>query len=553
MTQQNDKLVVRSHVARDLLQTATQFKNDRSVVWEYVVNGLQYVDPGVNPKVNVLIEHGKKRISIADNGRGMDWAGLQNFFVMHGENQDRLGGRSGRGKFGTGKSAAFGIGSILRITSFCGGKESAVELHRTEVEAMTSGEVIPVRILHRNIDTEKANGTVITIEEIHLRSIDQKGIASYIERHLKRWPKGVSVFVNGRECEVIDPPISFERRFAPDDGLGRVLGSVELVVRVSKVALDQDERGIAIYSKGVWHETTLAGHEGRELTQYLFGEIDVPLLDDDQSPIAPFDASRSMRLNPSNDTVSSLYAFVSHGIEAVRKELLELDRRRRADEESRRLDEQANEIARVINDDFDGFRGKLVKVHGKGVGRFDIGRTLPTKDPAGVEALPGTDIPAEVDSPSGAPGASGGTSGGGDIPRLLAPTVKQSPDGDNIGQAASERTSKKRSTGGFGVRFDHMGSELNRAKYVSDERTIYLNLDHPQFATALRGSSIDDISFRRLAYEVAFSEYSLALALELAQREGYYSDPTDPIVEILETINRLARKAAFLYSNDRNT
>lgn len=49
----------------------------------------------------------QKRITIEDNGRGMDWAGLGNFFVMHGENVDREAGRPGRGRFGTGKSAAF--------------------------------------------------------------------------------------------------------------------------------------------------------------------------------------------------------------------------------------------------------------------------------------------------------------------------------------------------------------------------------------------------------------------------------------------------------------
>ena len=42
-----------------------------------------------------------------------------------------------------------------------------------------------------------------------------------------------------------------------------------------------------------------------------------------------------------------------------------------------------------------------------------------------------------------------------------------------------------------------------------------------------------------LAYEVAFSEYALSLALELAQRDEYM-DITDPIVDIGETINRVA-------------
>ena len=81
-----------------------------------------------------------------------------------------------------------------------------------------------------------------------------------------------------------------------------MLGDVELVIKVSKAPLEQDLRGISIFSNGVWHETTFAGSENKEMAHYIFGEIEVPKLDDDKSPIAPFDVSRSMRLNPENET-----------------------------------------------------------------------------------------------------------------------------------------------------------------------------------------------------------------------------------------------------------
>ena len=43
-----DEIYVKSHVARDLLQSAGLFKTDKLVVWEYVSNGLQYANPGTN-------------------------------------------------------------------------------------------------------------------------------------------------------------------------------------------------------------------------------------------------------------------------------------------------------------------------------------------------------------------------------------------------------------------------------------------------------------------------------------------------------------------------
>src|SRR6267143_4610652 len=134
MSAATDEIYVKSHVARDLLQSAGLFKTDKLVVWEYVSNGLQYVNPGKNSVVIVTLDSKDKRIAITDNGRGMDWAGLQNFFVMHGENIDRKEGRPGRGRFGTGKSAAFGIADVMRITSVHNKKRSKLELKRAEIE-----------------------------------------------------------------------------------------------------------------------------------------------------------------------------------------------------------------------------------------------------------------------------------------------------------------------------------------------------------------------------------------------------------------------------------
>jgi hypothetical protein len=50
-----------------------------------------------------------------------------------------------------------------------------------------------------------------------------------------------------------------------------------------------------------------------------------------------------------------------------------------------------------------------------------------------------------------------------------------------------------------------------------------------------------------LAYEVAFSEYAIAIA-QLKIKSGDCFDLTDPIVEIREALNRITRKAASLYA-----
>jgi hypothetical protein len=541
-----DQIYVKSHVARDLLQSAGLFKTDKLVVWEYVSNGLQYENRGTNPVVRVQLDSKNKKIVITDNGRGMDWAGLQNFFVMHGENIDRKEGRPGRGRFGTGKSAAFGIASLLRITTVQNRKRSTVELSRSDIETMTSEDPIPVHRIEKEIATHQPNGTIVEIEGVHLRSLDQSGIIQYIERHLAHWPKNATVYVNNHECEFQEPPIKEEKRFRTEGEEKDVLGDVELVIKVSKAPIEHDLRGISIFANGVWHETTLAGSENKEMAQYIFGEIEVPKLDDDKSPIAPFDVSRSMRLNPENEIVRALNAFIGQKVEEVRRTLAEEDRKRRSEEEMKRLTKQAAEIARVINEDFDAFRQQVAKVRAKTSGGIDAYRLGSNGAQDNGDILFGNQLPAEVVCPP-----VHGERVVGPPPAPPRPAVVTSADAsaEKLGRPAGAGAGRK-PQGGFRVEFKPMGEESHRALYEKEDRTIYINLEHPQLVAAIGAGNTDDPVFRRLAYEVAFSEYAIALASELESR-GHYIDPSDPIVDIRLTLNRLARKAALLYSEQR--
>jgi len=547
------KLVVKSHVARDLIQSAGLFKSDKLVVWEYVSNGLQYVGAGTNPVVKVSLDSRKKRISIQDNGRGMDWNGLQNFFVMHGENIDRKEGRPGRGRFGTGKSAAFGIAEVMRITTVRNGKRSQVELKRSSIESMSSEDPIPVEVHESEKSVSAPSGTLIEIEGVHLRSLDQAGIIHYIERHLARWPKNATVFVNNHECEFNEPPVASEHRFTPEGEAFEKLGDVELVIKVSKSFLEDDLRGVSVFSNGVWHETTLGGSEGREMSQYIFGEIDVPALDDDKSPVAPFDVSRSMQLNPENEIVRALHAFVGSRVEEVRRALLDADKKRKTEEDTKKLAEQASEIARIINEDFEAFRQRVAKIRAKTRGGPNLSQDEQGGDDLGDDLIFGSDIPAIITAPKGSPGINGPPNDI-DVPPTpepemppFNPSVEPAENAEFKGQPASGTNTRRRPSGGFRVEFKDMGEVSERARYIEAEQAIHINLEHPQIAAAKGNFSVEDPSFKRLAYEVAFSEYAIAIA-QLKIKSGDCFDLTDPIVEIREALNRITRKAASLYA-----
>ena len=257
----------------------------------------------------------------------------------------------------------------------------------------------------------EANGTIVEIEQIHLRSLDQPGCIRYIE-DIAKWPKNCTVFVNSHECEYSEPPIREQRRFRPTGTARELLGDVELVVKIAKAPVDEDLRGVAIFSNGVWHESTLAGAEGKEMSNYIIGEIDVPRLDDDNSPISPFDLSRSMRLNPSNELVGTIYAFIGQSVEQVRRQMVDSERQRRQGEEARRLADQAADIARFLNEDFDSFRDKISKIRVKSAGLVDrVDVPAPGDSMDGL--VDGDEVPSILTGPVGGIGADGdgGTDG----------------------------------------------------------------------------------------------------------------------------------------------
>jgi hypothetical protein len=123
---------VTSHVARDFLQNAAYFNTMPKLVWEYVANSLDAANEGV--QAIIAVELTSNYVTVSDNGRGMSRKELNNFFQMHAENVQRKHGKRVRGRFGTGKCAAFGLANCLRIDTVQAGSKNSVELCRQDIE-----------------------------------------------------------------------------------------------------------------------------------------------------------------------------------------------------------------------------------------------------------------------------------------------------------------------------------------------------------------------------------------------------------------------------------
>lgn len=539
---------VTSDVRRDLLASASAFKNEAAVVWEYVANSLQYVDRGVSPRVQVVIKTRLHQIEISDNGSGMNDSELGHFFRMHGENLERLRGRAGRGKFGTGKSAAFGIGKRITVDTRRNSLRNVVELTREMIDQST-GDHIPLNWLVRNEHTNLPNGTTVTIGEIVLQRLNASDVIEYIERHLKAYRTAApQVAVNDHLCEYREPEVQETHTFTPSKSQAEVIGEVQLTIKVAQAPLPEPDLGVAITSApGSMVAVERAGVDRKEFGSYLFGSIEVPRLENSDSPLEPYDSSRSLTLNPTHPVASVLISFIGSKLEEVRLKLVAEAREARKSEQARRLAREADRIADILNKDFENVRQRLHDIRAASASRG------PAKSPFGDAGEGGDDTGdwvAGISEPGEVLQTGGGADGTGrrgrqppSIPQMGTP----SDDGPHsVDPAGGSDARKRKPKGGFRVDFRNLGRDELRSMYDSSALAILINLDHVVVAAALGDGNVDDPAFRRLSYEIAFSEYSMALGYESAKEDP--DIPADDLLyEVRASLNRVSVAAAALY------
>ena len=541
-------LKVTTHVGRDILASAAHFKTEAAVVWEYVVNSLQYVDSGTQPKVQILVRSKQHQIEIRDNGRGMGEKDLHHFFTMHGENRDRRAGRSGRGKFGTGKSAAFGIANTLRVDTRRNGYRNVAELRRAAIDA-SDGREVPVNTIVRNEKTDYPNGTTITIDDIVLDRINTASVIEYIERHLSAFRyRHPDVAVNDYVCAYREISISKSFDFRPSAKQKEVLGDVHLEVKVAQTPLLDDDQGVFIMAGAgnlVARETS--GLERKEFGNYLFGEVDVLALETFKTPIQPYDSARTLQLNPRHPVAVVLLSFIGSKLEEVRQELVRDMKEARKTEQARRLSAGAQQIAEIINRDFNDVRQRLRDIRsasarpGSADGVFGDGIDSGSEPESWVG---GTHELGRLAHSRKGKNGKGGT--GREAPKLTASAKRDDSGDESVDPSGGKGKERTRPRGGFGVEYRNLGKDEGRSKYDRNTLTILINLDHPVVVAALGEGNVQDRSFQRLSYEIAFTEYAMALGYEDCQQDP--NIPGDDLLYDLRThLNRISTAAAPLY------
>lgn len=396
---------ITSNLGRGLVQSAAHFGVVKAML-EYIWNSFDNPDDD-QARIEVRVEFlewnskKKRRIKISDNARGMSATDVrERFLELFGENAQRARGKQVRGYFGTGKTAFLSIADTLDVTTVRSGERTRIRIRREMIER--AGGEPKVDVIEASVPTAEPNGTVVVIENIHTTTKFQPDHAREKRKIINDVGRKLTdndVIFHGERLVYTEPRATQQWDFP---GTNPLFGDVIFVVKESKTPLEDDEGGFSVFTGGARRETTYLGYENSATVRRLWGAVEAPLLDnpEDEVPVA---TNARDKLNPENARVAALHSFMRDCVRQV-IEVVEAKRRDRMAEETRReVQVHAEDIQRIINEDFLELENELLAAEAPGGNGIAPGRTRSLAADAG-------DVPVQLpDAPIGAEPAIDGT------------------------------------------------------------------------------------------------------------------------------------------------
>ena len=186
------------NINRAILENAAPFNNLGKVSEEYLTNSLDAFETVLHDnkdkeikrqdcKIEMIMDIPDLKVIFKDEHELMGMSSdtvLNNFFNLHGVNRARERYINVRGKYGTGKCAAFGIKAEKLIV------DTVFESKRTTAEASYESlqnyeKEAEIKIIRKDEPTHLPNGTLIIIELPDKLHLQLRAIAS-AEEHLKK-------------------------------------------------------------------------------------------------------------------------------------------------------------------------------------------------------------------------------------------------------------------------------------------------------------------------------------------------------------------------------
>jgi len=539
---------VRGNLGKTILQIAAQFSDAPSAIWEYISNSLEYRKQPDGCRINISIE--KNKITISDNSDGMDREILKNFFTISGENLARKGKQISwmkRGQFGTGKTAAFGIGNNLIVNTSKNGIKNSYKLSREAIEnSPEDANTIPLESIINNQKTSDTSGTVITIDGLNIK-VNNNEVIRKIEREISGLRQyDIQIAVNNHICEFKQIEILSTHIFESSGPISERYGKFELEVIVSKAPLDTSEKGIKVMNNHNIIGVEDCGISSKDCGNQITGKVDIPDLVKPINNVNPFNQTRSHKLNNNHNGVRELILFMGPKLEKIRKEIVDQKNKERDTTQSKKLSALTDQLSEKFNKQWNELKKQLNEIrvgsNAKNVNSlfFELG------DDPELEALSdGSEISvSEHEINFG--------EGGNDNNSHINPPEKEYEKTEDEEKKASRTSGKKaqRRRGGFLVDHDSLGEDEHRSIYSKDELKIIINTSHPSVKNCLKSckGDVENDVFQRLIFEIAFREFEHAIAQEMIFDNDQYP-PADLLYEMRAHYDRIARAiGSELYS-----
>jgi hypothetical protein len=207
----------------------------------------------------VRVEVSPDRIAVSDNGAGMDFAGLEQYFII-GSDEKVIHSRSPRfgrvriGQFGIGKFASLAAASRFELFTRCKDFAARVVFDKKAWEEAKDEWHLPCEIL--TPDPQTTSGTTVILSELS-KSFQVEDVERKLVESVPLKAPDFSVYVNGRR---LYPRSLVGRRIPLLEGTkyGPVTGEI---VITPKSAADFKDLGIEVKVKGATVKKDLFGME----------------------------------------------------------------------------------------------------------------------------------------------------------------------------------------------------------------------------------------------------------------------------------------------------
>lgn len=316
-------------------------------------------------KVTVSLYDGKnKRIIVEDDGIGMTFDEINEYFLRIGRNR-RVEGeretRSGRvitGRKGLGKLALFGIGDTIEISTIKNGEKVTFQMNWNDLKGTHGGNYKPKIISKKKCKSGK--GTTITVSGLKRKSpFDVKAVALSLSKLFNLFDKTFRVYVIKGNVKIEVnvklrySGLSTQFEFTFPGYADQMEAEYENKKKISGIIITTEKplapglRGITLFANGrLVNATEFFGRsESSHFYSYVTGWLDVNFVDDWEEDVI---STNRQSLNWEVDNTKALRDFLQNILSDIQKDWRQM-----------RKDEKRKKVAEKLHVDISEWYSKL--------------------------------------------------------------------------------------------------------------------------------------------------------------------------------------------------